>query len=235
MRNRAEEARKDREGGKILLNDLRYQDGKGTHPVSGNPLNPNKHLYTGEYNTEKIRAIFMAAQKYNVDPWEALAIAMQESTIGNAIGRWQADHVDPDNVGHVGTREVWKVAGKKGYKIDTGYDMLGIWLENINNTYQELYKKLGITYDPSEEDVRRLQVWNGLGVLGEYNDLNNIDLDDWVSPKPTQYAYDVDITNKPLNMKENPAYGKMVVSYRDAFKQHPELIDIYNQVYGKKQ
>lgn len=187
-------------------------DRRTTHPVTGKPMNPNKDLFSDRYDPNKILKIFQSAQKYGVDPYDALSIAMQETNIGNKTRGADVAR---------GTREsVTELERVYGERPKTTYDELAAYLKLANDRYKDVYNRLGIKYSPTEEDVRRIQYYNGLGVIGADSDLNS------------DYAYGINIKESPIDPKVNPVYGKTVMSIRDQLIKDPDIQRIYNSVYG---
>jgi hypothetical protein len=75
----------------------------------------------------------------------------------------------------------------------------------------DLAKRLGKTKD---EDV--IQAWNGYGKIGP-----NFGYDKF---------YGIDVSKEPIDMNQNPVYGKRIVDLRDnILKQNPEITELVNK------
>ena len=58
---------------------MKIQDRRVNSLTTGKPINPNSELLTGEYPSDRIYNIVKAAKRYNIDPYEALAIDLRVS------------------------------------------------------------------------------------------------------------------------------------------------------------
>ena len=223
----AEEAEKARLARMIWITDRRPEFMK--HPITGNDFNPNNDLFSAKYDPEVIRSIFKSARRIGVDPWESLAIGMQETKLGNS----PILSADPKNYGLVGTRDVWKIASDYKIPIQDQTDLMNIYLKYVNENYRKEYDRLGIKYSPEEDSIRRLQYYNGLGVIGKYNDSARRDNDgNFVTDGPV-YMYGIDVAQNPIDTKQNPVYGKWVNSIKESLYRDPDVQRIYGEVFGE--
>jgi hypothetical protein len=209
---------------------IRLTDRRTQNPGSGLPINPNSDLYTGEYDPNVIRKIIQYSKQYNVDPYELLAIAMQETRLGKASrdesGKLRIEANNPDaarvgNIGHVlNIEDPWM----------NGYERLAQSLVKSNAEYKDRWKRgRGYTDWPAEQDnLYRLQAYNGTQPLyptteqGYHGGIVNA-------------FYGIPVTqDNPLDVMTNPVYGKVITSLANEFKNTPEIQRIYDEVYKLK-
>jgi len=105
--------------------------------TTGNPLVENE-TKDGKYKKEHVVGVIKAAKKYNVSPKLALAVALQETGLGNRA---------PENIGQVTNYDPNK----------STYDNLAYSLK------QHLAEADKLKY---KEKEYRLQVYNGMGIAG---------------------------------------------------------------------
>ena len=190
------------------------RDNRTLHPITKQPLNPNRDLYSSYYDPNSIKNVFLAAQRVGVDPYEALAIAIQETKLGRYK---QKSDIISSNVGHVIDPEFDDVRNT--------YDKLAMALQKANQTYKDRYKEAGITYDPTEDAARRLQIYNGLGVLTPRTESG-------YHGGTVNSFYGIPVTqDSPLNMSKDPIYGKIILDLVQSLQNQPAIQDVYKQVY----
>lgn len=79
---------------------------------------------------------------------------------------------------------------------------------------QKLAERLG-----KKTDEEIIQAWNGYGKIGG-NSFSGT----------TKKAYGLDVSNEPLDMNEDPVYGRRVVDIRDnILKQNPEIVKLVDE------
>jgi hypothetical protein len=197
-------------------NMVSIKDNRSIHPVTGNPINPNKDLFSGEYNKGIISDIISESKKVGYDPYKALAVGLFESKLG------QTD----DNIGHV-----INPMGKNDTTVGVTPDI------------SQMVSTLKYWDDKSRKnkkyntDEYALQAYNSPAVLDDSNVFLNPKTEKkYLAPIPghqTDSFYGIDVTKKPLNLKENPAYGKTVMSLANMLKENPELQKMINYSNNK--
>lgn len=190
----------------IQLNDKRK-----INPATGTPYKTpgSKGI---KANQEDIKAIIAHAKAKGIDPRTALAIALQETNIGQ---------LDP-NYG-----SAWSTFEDEGLPDDRNKyaNVLAKAIKEKMAYANELRGK-GILPQGEEYD---LQTYNGLGVLKPTLKVGGV----------TQNAsyYGIPVTSsRPLDMKKNPAYGKIVKQLRDeVIGTNPEILKLIESTmpYGE--
>jgi hypothetical protein len=113
---------------------IRIDDSRRVKYASNTPVDPNTDLVSGDYRSNIIQDIVNAALKNGVDPNTAIALAMQESKIGNT----------DENLGHI-------VGGS--YRGNEANDMTKTMSDKMHEG-----RKLG-----RKSDEELLQMYNGTG------------------------------------------------------------------------
>lgn len=175
---------------------LDIKDGRKVRRTTGKPLNPNVDSLSGEYDKDFIEYIVSAAKSEGVDPYTALAVALQETGL------------DPNgNVGHIiGDQDV-ELSG------NDVYDFVKI----LKYKAGEYADKIGI--DKNDEE-RRIQAYNGFGRVkpsteADYHGFN------------MKKIYGVPLSEKGIDMKENPLYGRQIIDIRDnVLKGNKDLVNL---------
>jgi len=195
---------------------IQLTDPRTTHPITGQPMNPNSDMYTGKYDPQLIIKTFAAAKEVGVDPWGMLATALKETSGGNASPL----NIAAGGVGMVSDPEI------KSQTKNT-YLQTALALKKAQDNYRATTQRIGVTIPEGQEDAYMFQEYNGWGVVDKellkklgYGDVNR-----WQG---------VDISQNPLDPKVLPAHGLNVVSLRDALRQDPKLIELYNQIFQDK-
>jgi len=178
---------------------VRINDPRTINATSGNPINPNVDLKSGDYHTGVIGDIARAAREYGVDPQELIAMGLQETNLGKT---------DP-NYGHVLN---YQDPANRG----AAYDMA--FAKTQKN-------KLADEKGYSNDEVRRIQTYNGLGTVYPWTELDYHGF-------PMKSIYGVPLTNAGINMVENPLYGKRIMDLRDNVLKNPKNAE-YNQFLDK--
>jgi hypothetical protein len=173
---------------------LKINDARKINPATGQPFK-NAGAMTAKVNPKYVSMVIKHAVNKGMDPNTALAIALQETKIGNLN----------ENMG-----SAWSTFPDEG--IDDPYE------QGANSLVKALADKLSyakrLGYDKKGE-AYALQAYNGYGKLVPQN----------TAPGAVQSFYEVPVSrSKPLNMAENPVYGKTIMSLRDeVVKGNPEL------------
>lgn len=177
---------------------IRIQDTRTKSLTTGQKINPNRDLVSGEYPSNRIYNIVKAAKRYGIDPYDALAIDLQETGLGTS------KRAGNENVGHI-LMNRWndRLVSSKSEEMDDPsfqpYDTFG----QVLATKMQEADRLGIT-DP----YTRLQVYNGLGKISGHTEK------DYHGFK-MKSIYGVPIPAEGIDMRKNPLYGKRVVDLRD--------------------
>jgi len=181
---------------------FKIEDKRKVLATSGQPIRPNVDITSGEYDLDVLKGIIESAKRKKLpieDVKNLAAIAFQETKFGQADG----------NIGHVLE------------DLTTRSD-----LESFTSAYIDKMKKadrLGL-----KDEVARLQVYNGLGVIKPSTE------QDYHGFKMKK-AYGVPIPKEGISMKKNPLYGKQVMDLRDnVLNQNPEYVKYLNTMYNSK-
>ncbi|MBN2617186.1 MAG: hypothetical protein JXR64_02600 [Spirochaetales bacterium] len=201
-----------------------FTDRRTTHPVTGAPINPNRDLKSGRYSTKVVRSIIKYAKEFKQDPNRALAYGMQESNLG----------ASDQNIGHVNDREIFEdqnILDKDDYEAKQM-----VYAMKKNNEWNEDYFKK--THKISDDqfnkypiDTWRIQAYNGLGIVNEDTEAEYLDR----TNRKGQFRYGIDVTKTPLNMKENPAYAKTILSLEDQIKNDPDFQRLINETLSNEE
>lgn len=200
--------------GKLNIEDLRK-----IRATTQKALNPNTDLVSGQYDKGTIQQVLDAAKRYNYDPYTALAVALQESRLG------QSD----DNLGHLldnPTAISSKLPDRKKArqsmereefdKMYSADDMVRMLMEK-----KDMADKLGM-----KDELHHLQAYNGLGKVypqteSDYHGFNMAKI------------YGVDLPKEGIDMKKNPLYGKQIIDLREnVIKKNPEIMKIAKTYYN---
>lgn len=184
---------------------LKITDTRKVNPATGRPFKQGAPM-SASVNPEVINFVINQAMKKGVDPNTALAIALQETKIGNLN----------ENVG-----SAWSTFSDEG--IENPYE------QGANAMVKALVDKLAyakrLGYDKKGE-AYALQAYNGYGKLFPQN----------TAPGAVESFYEIPVSrNNPLNLANNPIYGKTIMSLRDeVIKQNPEIQKLIQQAMAKR-
>src|ERR1035437_940845 len=184
-------------------NMIRINDTRKIHPVTGNPINPNKDFISGEFNKGIMSDVIEEAKKVGYDPYKALAVGIFESRLGYA----------DENIGHV----IYPQSGSSN-RTDVS---ISPYISQMVNTLKYWDDKARKTKKYNSDEYA-LQAYNSPNVLQDKDVyLTPKTEKKYLSPIPghsTPSFYGIDVTKKPLNLKENPAYGKTIKSISDMLR-----------------
>lgn len=185
---------------KSKVRPITLSDTRTINPATGTPFN-QKGMKTVNANPDKLKLIIAHAKAKGIDPYTALAIAYQEQNLGsedNDFGTVKDYFPDED-------------VSNSFNEIDERYANEGanVMAKAIKDKL-EYGRRLGMD---KKGEAFMLQAYNGLGML---------------KPQPgekTRSFYGIPVgPGHPLNLRENPAYGKTVMSLRDEIlKKNQEL------------
>jgi len=195
-----------------------FTDRRKRNPVTDGPINPNKDLKSGFYNVPVVEAIVKEAETFNVDPNLALAIAMQESNLGNK----------DQNFGHVTERDIFENENQMSPD-ELEAKQLVYSIKKNNQWNKDYFLK---THKMTEEQFNkypietwRIQAYNGLGKLTANTEKEYLKS----TGRNANNFYGIDVTKKPLDMKENPAYAKTILSIKEQIEKDPDFQRLINK------
>jgi hypothetical protein len=169
-------------------------------------LKDSKNLKSGEFSKKHIEGIINASKALGIDPYQALALAWQESGFAKPTGKKgrRGGEIVPDlaqimDIEPAQQKEVEEKSKSTG--IDPMYLELGIVLRDKI----KYGKQLGF-----KDEASQLQAYNGYGTITKktFGGANK--------------AYGVEI-GEGINMKKNPLYGKRLLELKSDIANHPEI------------
>tara|TARA_R110002126_G_scaffold266759_1_gene410102 strand:+ start:7864 stop:11049 length:3186 start_codon:yes stop_codon:yes gene_type:complete len=171
------------------------EDPRVIRATTGDSINPNVDLKGGHYNKQVVSGIVDRALKLGVDPYEAIAVGLQESLLGKR---------DP-NLGHV--QEA--TADEKGLDIvNDPFAFVDILKDKLNWAEK----------DSVFDRASALQYYNGTGPLFP-------ETEQGYHGYKMQKAYGVPIPKEGLSMKEHPLYGKEIGDIIEGILKHNTYIN----------
>jgi len=186
-------------------------------PVPEEPkigIKDSQGLKSGRYSKKHIEGIIAASKAVGADPYQALALGLQESGLGTAklkrrLGKVDAPLAMVHDFEPAQQKELEDTAQKTG--IDPEYLKLAIVLRDK----VKYGKQLGFT-----DEASQLQAYNGYGTIKK------------AIGGPTK-MYGVDIGDG-LDMKKNPLYGKRLVALKYDIANNPEIRELIEGKPDKK-
>lgn len=190
---------------------IQVKDNRTVSPTTGEVLNPNKDLKTGNYRKDVIEGVVNAAIRHGVNPYHALGIGLQESGLN-----WE-------ETGHVLS---WDLP-------DLGYTPEQI--ENMSKSEQEGNLLVGAMVKHAEnakakgykDDVWKLQAYNGFGKLGKNTEKG---ISQSGNINGVKKWYGIDVSKEPLDLSKNPAYGKTILSLANMLQENPQIKQIVDSM-----
>lgn len=180
---------------------LRINDIRKINPGTGLPFSPSAMgSKTVSVDSDRIKAIIAHAKAKGINPYDALAVAYQESEFGTS-GK------NKENWG-----QAWTYNPSKGIPETDTFNIEASRLANALKDKLDYAKRLG--YDKKGEAFA-IQAYNGYGDLR-----HNLT---YVGGKgvPQKFYGNIVTGDKPFLMSEKPLYGKTVLSLRDELlKKH---------------
>lgn len=70
--------------GLVMPRDYELKDNRKVSATTGKGIDPNRDLIGGKYPSERILNIVKAAKRYNQDPYDLLAVDLQETGLGTS-------------------------------------------------------------------------------------------------------------------------------------------------------
>lgn len=192
---------------------IKLQDNRKINPATGKPFKVagGKGI---QANEEDVKAIISHAKAKGIDPTTALAIALQETNIGQK---------DP-NYG-----SAWSTFEDEGLPDDRNKNA-NILAKAIKEklAYSQELRRKGLLSQGEDYDI---QTYNGLGILKPTATVGG-------KVQDASY-YEIPVTaSNPLNLKKNPAYGKIVRQLREeVIKKNPRIMELIQgtSAYGQTQ
>lgn len=196
---------------------IKIKDGRVKNPITGKPFNGNK---SGDYDYLLMHEVVHNAKKYGIDPYNFLAMAMQETTLGKAGGGMS----NPFHILNSSTIE--SKMDKKRYseyfknKTDRmrPVEMAANFYKNVKLLDKPKKKNPNI-----QDDVWDLQSWNGYGSIYHTTEQHIDGGGD---------RYGVSIPKEGINMSKNPMYGIWVKDLSNIFRDSKEVNDLVTRIYG---
>lgn len=184
---------------------IKISDTRKVNPATGQPFKKGAPM-SANVNPRVASMIIDQAMKKGIDPNTALAIALQETHMGNKN----------ENVG-----SAWSYLPDEG--IEDPYEQGANSMMKAITEKMAYAKQLG--YDKKGE-AYALQAYNGYGKLIPRN----------TAPGAVESFYEIPTTRaNPLNMAHNPVYGKNIISVRDEIiRRNPELQALVQKAMTKR-
>lgn len=183
-----------------VVTRLKINDTRTINPATGMPFKQPGGKTT-EADPEKLKLIIAHAKAKGIDPYTALAIAYQEQNFGD-------DDYDFGTVNSYSPDEdvSYKYADLQERKKNENANLLAKAIKDK----QDYARRLGVD---KKGEAFVLQAYNGLGKLKPQKG------------EGTRTFYGVPASeSSPINLAENPLYGKTVMSLRDEIlKKNPEI------------
>lgn len=202
----------DGDGKTIKIKDSRKNDA-----VTGKPV-ADTDRKSVEASVPLMQKIITSAKSNGVDPYNALAVALQETNMGGSFKGMGSTADNPFMLTH-------------------NYDKNGKWTnyapdwvnkDNIDASMKLMKQKMDAAQKSgknTDEDV--IQSWNGYGKLGTHMDETQ-GIKSWYGI-PVDKAHNID-------MNTNPVYGKRVTDLRDnILKQNPDIVKMVGDATAKPQ
>jgi hypothetical protein len=160
-------------------------------------------LKTGKYPKKHVQNLAKAATAAGINPYELIALSLQESNLGTATvrgrrGRYQAPIGMTNDITPAEADEIENLSKQTG--IDTQYLEPAIVLKN-KLAYG---KRLGF-----QDEASLLQAYNGYGTITQ-------------KQMGSDKAYGVPIGNG-LDLKKNPLYGKRILALKNDLMNNQDI------------
>ena len=200
--------------GKLTLEDTRK-----VRATTQKPIKPEVDLVSGQYDKATIQHVLDASKRYNFDPYTALAVALQESKLGN---------ID-SNLGHLKdmpTTIESKLPDAKEAKKKMKFDEYSKKYSADALVRMLIEKKDIVEKKGIKDEELILQAYNGLGKVYPKTES---DYHGYEMAK----IYGVDLPKEGIDMKKNPLYGKQIIDLREnVIKKNPEIMEIAKTYYN---
>jgi hypothetical protein len=198
---------------------LTLEDARKIRATTQKAMNPKTDLVAGQYDRATIQHVLDASKRYNFDPYTALAVALQESQLGNK----------DSNLGHLidmPTVIESKLPDAKEAKKKINFDEYSKKY-SADALVRLLMEKKDMALSKGLKDEEHiLQAYNGLGTIypETENQYHGFNMDK---------IYGVDLPKAGINMTKNPLYGKQIIDLREnVIKKNPEIMEIAKTYYN---
>lgn len=195
-----------------------FTDRRTTHPVTNAQMNPNRDLKSDFYSAAVVRAIIKESNTFNVDPNRALAISLTESNLGNK----------DQNFGHVKERQEFENENKltpDELEAKQLVYSLKIAQEQTPDYFKKEHKMTDEQLAKYPLDTWRVQSYNGLGKVSTETEKDYLE----ATGRTGTFRYGLDVSKQPLDMKENPAFAKTVLSLQEQISKDPDFQRLINE------
>lgn len=203
----AEREKRAREKKHIDLEDPRKKN-----PITKGDLSNYGKKNIKNIDEDLVREITEKGIKAGRDPYTLLAMATQETGLGTS---GTSGNINPFHL----NLDMEPSTSRSSKQIRSNYIDKSI---EFMNEKGRLANSLGKT-----EDADRLQSWNGYGTVWGDKPMYGMHADS-MKQRTNLNRWQIDgVKEYGIDMKENPVYGKQVLSIRDSVvKQSPEIVDI---------
>lgn len=201
-----------------------FTDRRTKHPVTEALINPNRDLKSGYYSVPVVKAIIKEAQAFKVDPNLALAVSLQESNLGNT----------DQNFGHVDKRQEFDNESKMTPdELEAKQLVYSLKLaqEKPIEYFKKDHKMTDEQLSKYPMDMWKLQSYNGLGKVSAETEKGYLE----ATGRKGTFRYGLDVSKQPLNMKENPAFAKTVLSLKEQIAKDPDFQRLINENLSSEQ
>jgi hypothetical protein len=198
---------------------LHIQDNRKVNATSGKKIDPNKDLFTGNYDSGRIDNIIHYAKMYNINPYDLVAMDLQETDLG------KRDSTVPNVPGQM-------LMGDDDFTVPSKVNLNAMpsnqFLRNYGyNDFARAYltKKNEAINAGMTTEAGQLQYYNGHGSIFPSTEQRS-------NGHPMKEIYGVPVPQQGIDMKKNPLYGKRIIDLRDnVVKKSPEINDAVETVY----
>jgi len=182
------------------------KDNRKISATTGKAIDPNRDLYTGKYSPERISNIVKAARRYNQDPYDLLALDLQETGLGTS------KRAGNENIGHT---------------MMSQHDLIPSKIDDIDQ--QDEYDKFARAFATKMQYADRLKIKDPALRMQTYNGLGKItpNTEKGYHGFAMQSIYGVPLPKEGIDMKKNPLYGKRVLDLRDNVLRKDEQLANY--------
>jgi hypothetical protein len=180
------------------------QDNRKINATTGKPINPNTDLKSGTYSTDVIDDIIKASKHYGLDPYELLAVGLQETNLGKT----------DENVGHV-----LHDPGQYQYLLSNPgkTNSRGQFNLNQNQIVNPWIQDMAAFYKSKMNEAERNNETDPLMKIQYYNGTRSIyPTTEQKYHKGTMNSfYGVPVPKEGISMRENPLYGKRITDLKN--------------------
>lgn len=179
-------------------------------------------LKSGKYSKTHIQNLAKAAKATGINPYQLVALSLQESGIGTATPRATStgrvgyrNKKTPNFLGQVGDFEPAQQAELEKLSASTGIDPTYLKPAIVLRDKLKYAKQLGF----NNEDMQ-LQAYNGYGKLLPKKDASGKNV-------PTRY-YGLDVPETGLDMRKTPLYGRRLMALKSDLMKSKDINNLIN-------